>query len=225
MHRPDPFGPARKHLCPGLALLADTRARLVRILSAAAVPEIEALADRLAARFGSVTEAVWASPAALEAVDIPEPVIAYFGILKETAVWMDEECLPKRLCLDAPEAVGAYCRKALAGEEAKQCWGLFLNRRMALLGKERLALGSVDHIKIYRREIAKDALLKYNASRIILVLNDPSGDLVLPDEFPSSFTEIGRTMNLLGIPLVDIILVAREGWRSLKQDGCWPPAF
>ncbi len=222
MHRHDPFGPARMHLCPNLAFLGDTRARLARILSVAAVPEAEALADRLASRFGSVTEAIWASAAALEAVDIPQHVIAYFAILKETAVWMDEERLPKRLCLDAPGSIAAYCRKALAGEEAMQCWGLFLNRHMRLLGKERLAIGSVDRIKIYRREVAKVALLKYNASRIILVLNDPSGDLIWPDETLSSFREIGQTMDLLKIPVVDIILVARDGWRRLKQESPWP---
>ncbi len=41
--------------------------------------------------------------------------------------------------------------------------------------------------------MAKTALLKYNASRIILVLNDPSGDLVWPDETLSSFKAIGET--------------------------------
>ncbi|MDJ0842350.1 MAG: hypothetical protein QNK37_37960 [Acidobacteriota bacterium] len=35
MHRPDPFGPARVHLYPRLALLGDTRARLAKILSVA----------------------------------------------------------------------------------------------------------------------------------------------------------------------------------------------
>ena len=52
---------------------------------------------------------------------------------------------------------------------------LFLDRKNVLIADEEQAKGTVDHVPIYPREVAKRAL-ELNPSAIILVHNHPSGD-------------------------------------------------
>ena len=69
----------------------------------------------------------------------------------------------------------AYCKTVMAYRETEQFRILFLDRKNVLIADEEQAKGTVDHVPVYPREVAKRAL-ELNASAIILVHNHPSGD-------------------------------------------------
>ena len=63
----------------------------------------------------------------------------------------------------------------MAYRETEQFRILFLDRRNVLVADEAQARGTVDHVPVYPREVARRAL-ELNASALILVHNHPSGD-------------------------------------------------
>ena len=68
-----------------------------------------------------------------------------------------------------------YCRTVMAYRDTEQFRILFLDRKNVLIADEAQARGTVDHVPVYPREVAKRAL-ELNASALILVHNHPSGD-------------------------------------------------
>ncbi len=64
---------------------------------------------------------------------------------------------------------------AMAERQTEQFRILFLDRKNILIADEEQARGTVDHVPVYPREVAKRAL-ELNASALILVHNHPSGD-------------------------------------------------
>lgn len=62
----------------------------------------------------------------------------------------------------------------MAHREIGQFRVLFLDRKNVLFADEEQAKGTVDHVPVYPREVAKRAL-ELDASALILVHNHPSG--------------------------------------------------
>ena len=65
------------------------------------------------------------------------------------------------------QAVRDYCAVAVRGE-VERFHVLYLDRRNRVISDEQLAVGTVDHIPVYPREIIKRALM-LNASALIVV--------------------------------------------------------
>jgi DNA repair protein RadC len=91
---------------------------------------------------------------------------------------------------------------------------LFLNTNHQLISFDKMWEGSVDHVEISPREIAKRAL-KYNATAVILAHNHPSGNT------ESSSADIAMTKNLQAalmlfeIKILDHIIVGADEAISL----------
>ena len=68
-----------------------------------------------------------------------------------------------------------YCHTTMAHRETEQFRVFYLDRKNVLIADEEQAKGTVDHVPVYPREVAKRAL-ELNASALILVHNHPSGD-------------------------------------------------
>lgn len=71
------------------------------------------------------------------------------------------------------QAVLDYCALAVRGEE-ERFHALYLDRKNRLISDECLAVGTVDHVPVYPREVVKRALL-LNATALIIVHNHPAG--------------------------------------------------
>ena len=65
------------------------------------------------------------------------------------------------------QAVRDYCAVAVRGE-VERFHVLYLDRRNRVISDEQLAVGTVDHVPVYPREIIKRALM-LNASALIVV--------------------------------------------------------
>lgn len=115
------------------------------------------------------------------------------------------------------QAVLDYCALAVRGEE-ERLHALFLDRKNRLISDEQMAVGTVDHVPVYPREIVKRALL-LDASALILVHNHPAGDPD-PSEADISMTRtVQKACNALGLTLHDHIIVGAGREASLRALG------
>ena len=95
---------------------------------------------------------------------------------------------------------------------------LYLDRKNRIISDECMGLGTVDHVPVYPREIAKRALL-LNASALIIVHNHPSGDPE-PSEADISMTKkVREACDTLGLTLHDHIIVGAGRETSLRGLG------
>jgi len=114
-------------------------------------------------------------------------------------------------------AVCDYCAFSVRGEE-ERFHVLYLDRKNRLISDERMAVGTVDHVPVYPREVMKRALI-LNASALILVHNHPSGDPTPSDADLAMTKEIQKGCRFLGLTLHDHIIVGAGSEISLRGIG------
>ncbi len=91
---------------------------------------------------------------------------------------------------------------------------LFLNARYELLSKKTIAIGTVDSLSISSRDIIISAL-NFNSVYVIIGHNHPSGVSKPSDEDIAITERIKSSLDLVGIKLLDHLVVASDGWRSV----------
>jgi DNA repair protein RadC len=95
---------------------------------------------------------------------------------------------------------------------------LYLDRKNTLIADEEQARGTVDHVPVYPREVAKRAL-EVNASAIILVHNHPSGDPT-PSQADIDMTEqIELACQAIGVVVHDHVIIGRATDASFRSLG------
>lgn len=122
---------------------------------------------------------------------------------------------PTGATLLTPAAVyeAARCLISLS-QEHLLCFTLTL--RHQVIACHTVSIGTVSASLIHPREVFRPALLD-NASAIILCHNHPSG-LCEPSPSDRVVTkQIAEAGELLGIELLDHVVVAEDGFRSLKE--------
>jgi DNA repair protein RadC len=120
--------------------------------------------------------------------------------------------------LDSWQQVLEYLRVELAAMPVEHFRVLYLDGRNHLLGDEVLSAGTVDQCQVYVRELIVRAL-DLHASNLILVHNHPSGDSTpsQPDiRLTRQIVEVARN---LGIAVHDHIVIARDGYTSMRAQG------
>ena len=87
-----------------------------------------------------------------------------------------------------------------------------------MIADEEQAKGTVDHVPVYPREIAKRAL-ELNASALILVHNHPSGDPT-PSQSDIDMTgQIDLACGALGLTLHDHLIIGKSREVSFRAEG------
>jgi DNA repair protein radc len=95
---------------------------------------------------------------------------------------------------------------------------LFLNAKNRVFKRKTVSVGTLDASVVHPREVFK-AAIQLSAAGIICVHNHPSGDPAPSEadlELTGRLAEAGR---IVGIPLVDHVIVGRDGYYSLKEHG------
>lgn len=110
-----------------------------------------------------------------------------------------------------------YCALTVRGDE-ERLHVLYLDRKNRLISDERVAVGTVDHVPVYPREILKKALL-LGASALILAHNHPSGDPHPSSSDISMTKEIQSACKVLGLKLHDHVIVGAGREASLRAMG------
>lgn len=129
-----------------------------------------------------------------------------------------------RLCREIPDQIGNsreaenYCLSLLAGERNENFYVICLNAKCKVLGKRRIATGSLSEVSAYPRLVMETAL-NYNAHSVLLSHNHPGGTCAPSPEDIASTVQLQRLLNGVGILVLDHIIVAGDRTYSMIQHG------
>ncbi len=115
------------------------------------------------------------------------------------------------------QAVLDYCSFSIRGE-VERFHVLYLDRKNRLISDECLAVGTVDHVPVYPREVLKRSLA-LGAMALILVHNHPAGDPEPSAADLAMTRDIEKGCKVLGITLHDHIITGAGREVSLRQRG------
>ncbi|EZP49960.1 DNA repair protein RadC [Sphingomonas sp. RIT328] len=123
------------------------------------------------------------------------------------------------LCvLSGRDAVFDYLRAEMAFCRRETLRVLYLDAAHRLLADEVAAHGTVDSVSFYAREIVVRAL-ELGAVGLVLAHNHPSGSPVATPADVTATDALIRACTPLGIVVLDHLVVAEHGTRSLRETG------
>jgi DNA repair protein RadC len=94
----------------------------------------------------------------------------------------------------------------------------FLNTKNRVLGRKTIFIGSLNTAIVHPREVFREAIQQSSAA-IICVHNHPSGDPSPSHEDIEITRRLVETGRIIGIDVLDHVIVARDGFVSLKEKG------
>ncbi len=203
----------------GAAAMPDYE--LLELLLFRAIPrrDVKPLARALLERFGDFNRVLTAPRERLAAIPgIGDAVITELKIVEAAAHRMARARVMKRHVISSWDAILDYCHTTMSHRETEQFRVLYLDRKNMLIADEEQARGTVDHVPVYPREVAKRAL-ELNASALILVHNHPSGD---PTPSPSDIDMTARVQAAcaaLGLKLHDHLIIGKSRELSFRSEG------
>ena len=180
----------------------------------------------LIAEFGSIGGVLGAESTRLQSwlkqKDQPNWFIEQLHLRIQATSLLMQRALVEKICerpiLDSWKALLDYLKIASGSESIEQFRILFLDRKNILIKDEVQQRGTVDHVPLYPREIAKRSL-ELGASSIIMVHNHPSGDPT-PSRADIEMTkQVVAALTPLRINLHDHLIIGRTGHTSLKSEG------
>lgn len=193
---------------------------LLEVILAEAGPAVAPLiACRLMKRFGSFGRVLSAPEQWLLKVEgVDRSIVRALKVVEASAHRLARSRAMGRPVISNWRAVVEYCRTILAHIDVENLRVLFLDRKNVLVHDECMAVGTVDHLVMYPREILKRAL-EQNASSIILVHNHPSGDPFPSEKDIVETWSIQESARVLRIKLHDHLIVGTHGVFSFRERG------
>jgi DNA repair protein RadC len=177
------------------------------------------LAKELIAYYGSFGKVIYASEDSLSQFKgIGNSTLAVFRIIQESVSRLTKEEIINKPIISCWKSLLDYCRSTMGHSSNEQFRVLYLDNNNALIADELQDNGTVNHVAVYPREIAK-AALNHGAVAMILVHNHPSGN-TKPSNADIELTKhIAQTANLLGISVHDHIIISSSSHYSFKAHG------
>ncbi|MEN9580463.1 MAG: repair protein RadC [Pseudomonadota bacterium] len=205
-------------LCAGPEVLSD--AQLLALLLGSGTPRasVDELAHRLLSLAGSA--------AGLHHIRGLAPEVTGVGPAKIARLFAGLELGRRSLASGVPleihceQDVARWARGRLIELEHEEVWLLSLDARNRLRATTRVAQGGSHGCALTPQDVLRPAV-RNGAAAIILVHNHPSGDPT-PSRDDLAMTErVAKAGELLGIPVLDHIVVARDGARSIGRVLGW----
>lgn len=194
---------------------------LLELILFRAIPrrDVKPLAHDLLLRFGDFNRVLTAPDHRLRAVPgVADAVITELKIVEAAAHRLARARILHHHVLSSWDALLDYCHTTMAHRETEQFRILYLDRKNVVIADEEQAKGTVDHVPVYPREVAKRAL-ELNASALILVHNHPSGDPT-PSQADIEMTDqIKTACDALGLTLHDHIIIGKSQELSFRSQG------
>jgi len=120
--------------------------------------------------------------------------------------------------LASHEAVVRWARPRLAHLEHEEVWVLLLDGRHHLRAATRVAQGGLHACALTPADVLRPAI-RGAASAIVLVHNHPSGDPAPSSEDVTMTRAVATACEVVAVPLLDHVIVARDGASSLLDRG------
>jgi len=206
--------PREKMAARGAETLTDAELLAVLLGSGIRGRNVKKVAESILARFRE-KDLLTATPAELEkipgvgAVKAGQLVAAF-----QLAARLFSRKGVRRAVNSAEDA--AFLCQELVDAKQEKLVALFLDSRRGLLAKEEIFRGTVDGSLVHPREVFSLALEK-RASALILLHNHPSGEPAPSREDLELTRRFRAAGELLGIPLLDHVVVARGGVESCGE--------
>ena len=177
------------------------------------------LAERLLDTFGSLKGVLEARPEQIQMIKgIGARTASLIGLMVPMVrTW-------RRLCQEIPDRIGNsreaedYCVSLLGGERVENFYVIALNAKCSVLGRRRIATGSLSEVSAYPRLVMETAL-NYNAHSVFFCHNHPGGTCAPSPEDIASTLQLQRLLNGVGILVLDHIIVAGDRTYSMIQHG------
>lgn len=181
--------------------------------------DVKPLAKALLSTFGDLNGVIAAGEHRLLQVPGATPrVYLQLKILEAVSHRMAQAKVIQRSVISSWDELMRYCRTVMAYRDTEQFRILFLDRKNVLIADEAQAKGTVDHVPVYPREVAKRAL-ELNASALILVHNHPSGDPT-PSQTDIDMTQrIEVACQAIGVVIHDHVIVGKGEEVSFRSLG------
>jgi DNA repair protein RadC len=126
-----------------------------------------------------------------------------------------------RLQILNPADAAALLAPRLAHLEREESIVLLLDRRHRVLREAVVGVGGVAHAPMEPREVLAAALREPGAAAILVAHNHPSGDPAPSADDRAVTRRLAKAAELVGLELVDHVIVAARGWRSLREERDW----
>jgi len=194
---------------------------LLELVLFRAIPrqDVKPLAHLMMAEFGDFNRVISAPIERLRAVKgIGDAVITELKIIEAAAQRLARAKVLNKHVISSWDALIDYCHTSMAHRETEQFRVLFLDRKNVLIADEEQGKGTVDHVPVYPREVAKRAL-ELNASAMILVHNHPSGDPTPSQSDIDMTAQMDMACGALGLTLHDHLIVGKSRELSFKSEG------
>jgi DNA repair protein RadC len=194
---------------------------LLELVLFRAIPrrDVKPLARELMDRFGDFNRVITASEARLRDINgVADAIIVELKIIEAAAQRLARARVMQQPVVSSWDALIDYCHTAMAHRETEQFRVLYLDRKNVLIADEEQGKGTVDHVPIYPREVAKRAL-ELNAYAIILVHNHPSGDTTPSTADIDMTRQISNACDALGLTLHDHLIIGQSQELSFRSAG------
>ncbi|ELW2864738.1 DNA repair protein RadC [Salmonella enterica] len=120
--------------------------------------------------------------------------------------------------MTSPSIFIDYLKLHFIDHEREHFGVIFLNNQNQVIATETLFSGTLNHVEVHSRVIARKALL-HNAHAVLLAHNHPSGE-VSPSQSDKLVTEkIVKCLNMLDIQVLDHIIISSENHYSFAEHG------
>ena len=179
----------------------------------------ETVADALLENFGSLKNVLESDPAALK--NIPGvstktadclasflPIVRKYELLNSK----QQKQVSNRLQL------AEYCKSILTGKRIEEFWVICVNAQCKIIGKRRIATGSLSEVSAYPRLVMETAL-NYNAHSVFFTHNHPGGTCAPSSDDIISTEQLKKLLNSVGINVLDHMIVAGSDTYSMAQHG------
>ncbi len=194
---------------------------LLELVLFRAIPrrDVKPLARALMDQFGDFNRVITATEARLRDISgIGDAVIVELKLLEAAAHRMARSKIMQQHVVSSWDALLDYCHTVMAHRETEQFRVLYLDRKNVIIADEEQGKGTVDHVPVYPREVAKRAL-ELNASALILVHNHPSGDPT-PSQADIDMTQqVLAACQALGMTLHDHLIIGKSTELSFRSEG------
>ncbi len=200
---------------------ALSAAELIAIILGSGTQQVPVmqLAQELLAKFGTLKELAEATTDELRQIKgIGLAKAIQLKACFSLGLRVSQQAVPSRYKIEHPLHAYHLVKDELLKEKRELFLIVMLDIKSCLINTQIISVGSLTHTLVHPREVFYPAI-RHKAASLILAHNHPSGDAT-PSRKDYELTKtLVETGKIIGIPISDHLIVAGQGYTSLRQRG------
>lgn len=203
----------------GPKALNDYKILELLLFFAVARRDTKPIAKAMLKRFSDLSRILNAEPKLLKEINgVGEAIINILHVVREINNRQLHKKIKSKSIFKSLKEVIDYCNSHMTHSKRELLRILFLNQKNQLIIDEIHAMGTIDQVTLYPREIVTRAL-EVGAKSLIIVHNHPCGDPT-PSQADITITkQLSNICQTLGLILHDHLIIGNNNHVSLKDLG------